>query len=60
MDFEKYIAEHPGSSVIEMDTVYNDVSNSPFVKTLQFVKHHIMKDIFHKAKTSKRNVRRCI
>ena len=51
-DFEKYIAEHPEASVVEMDTVYNDVSNGPFIQTFQFVKYHFMKGIFHKAKTS--------
>ncbi len=51
-DFEAYMALHPNASVIEMDTVYNDVSNGPFVQTFQFVTYHFMKGIFHKNKTS--------
>lgn len=51
-DFEKYMAEHPNASIIEMDTVYNDVSNGPFIQTFQFVDYHFMTGIYHTAKTS--------
>lgn len=51
-DFENYIAAHPNASIVEMDTVYNDVSNGPFIQTFQFVDYHFMKGIFHKTKTS--------
>ena len=29
--FETFMKEHPSFSVVEMDTVYNDVSNGPFI-----------------------------
>lgn len=51
-DYENYMEEHPNASVIEMDTVYNDVSKGPYVQTFQFVKYHFMKGIFHKYKNS--------
>lgn len=51
-DFENYMAQHPEASVVEMDTVYNDVSNGPFIQTFQFVKYHFMKGIFHACKNS--------
>lgn len=52
-DYEDYLHEHPGVSVVEMDTVYNDVSNGPFIQTFQFVDHHLMKGILHEGKTAK-------
>lgn len=51
-DFEAYIMEHPNASIVEMDTVYNDGSNGPFIQTFQFVNYHFMKGIFHESKTS--------
>lgn len=51
-DFEDYMILHPDASVIEMDTVYNDISNGPYVQTFQFVKYHFMKGIFHKVKNA--------
>ncbi len=51
-DFEKYMFNHPNSSIVEMDTIYNDGSNGPFIQTFQFVNYHFMNDIFPRAKTS--------
>jgi IS30 family transposase len=51
-DFLEYIKEHPEASVVEMDTVYNDISNGPFMQTFQFVKQHFMKGVFHDTKTA--------
>ena len=44
--------EHPDAHVIEMDTVYNDVSNGPFVQTFKSVKLGIMIGLFHDTKTA--------
>ena len=51
-DFLEYIKEHPEVSVVEMDTVYNSISDGPFIQTFQFVDQHFMKGIFHDTKTA--------
>lgn len=51
-DFENYLREHPNASIVEMDTVYYDVSNGPFIQTFQFVDYHFMKGILHDEKTA--------
>lgn len=56
LDYQNYIAEHPDASIVEMDTVYNNVSQGPFVQTFQFVKYHYMKGIYHDIKTSEEMV----
>jgi len=50
--FEKFIREHPSSSVVEMDTVYNDVSNGPFIQTFMFVSFGIMVAVYHTTKSA--------
>jgi hypothetical protein len=51
-DFLNYIAEHPDLPVVEMDTVYNDVSDGPFVRTFQFVEQELMIFVYHDTKTA--------
>lgn len=51
-NFEAYMIERPNASVVEMDTVYNDISNGPFIQTFQFVDYHFMKGIYHDTKTA--------
>lgn len=36
-DYKAYKEEHPDAAVTQMDTVYNDVSNGPFIQTFKFV-----------------------
>lgn len=50
--FEKYKMEHPSASIVEMDTVYNDVSNGPFIQTFMIVSYGIMIAVYHTEKTS--------
>lgn len=50
--FETFMKEHPSSSVVEMDTVYNDVSNGPFMQTFMFVSYGLMVAVYHKTKTA--------
>ena len=50
--FHEYMGLHPHVSVVEMDTVYNDVSNGPFIQTFQFVDYNLMIDIYHSEKTA--------
>lgn len=50
--FTQYMDLHPGSSIVEMDTVYNDVSNGPFNQTFQLVDCSLMIAIYHSEKTA--------
>jgi len=51
-DYEEYMKEHPNAKVVEMDTVYNDGSNGPFLQTFQFVELMLMTGILHSTKTA--------
>lgn len=51
-----YIVENEGVSVVQMDTVYNDVSNGPFIQTFKFVKYHFLIAIYHTEKTAQEMV----
>lgn len=50
--FEKHLRDHPSSSVVEMDTVYNDGTNGPFIQTFMFVSFGIMIAVFHTSKNA--------
>lgn len=50
--YQQYMAQHPNTSVVEMDTVYNDVSNGPFIQTFEFVEYDLMVAFYHKEKTA--------
>lgn len=52
-DFEAFISEHPNASVVEMDTVYNDVTNGPFIQTFKFLDYGFTFAIYHESKTEK-------
>ena len=51
-DFESYIQENPNVSVVEMDTVYNDVSNGPFMQTFRFRNLGILFIVYHDTKSA--------
>lgn len=51
-DFQEYLQKHPSASVIEMDTVYNDVSNGPFIQTFMIRDLRVMFGILHSEKTA--------
>lgn len=51
-DYLSYMAEEPESMVVQMDTVYNDVSNGPFMQTFKFVKFDLLIAIYHDTKTA--------
>lgn len=51
--FETYMREHPSLSVVEMDTVYNDGTNGPFIQTFMLVSFGIMIGVLHSAKNAK-------
>ena len=49
-DFEAFISDDPNASVVEMDTVYNDVTNGPFIQTFKFMKYDLLFCILHDRK----------
>lgn len=51
-DFELYKAQTPNTSIVEMDTVYNDVSNGPFIQTFYLVNYDILIALYHENKTA--------
>lgn len=51
-DYCAYIADHPDAFVTQMDTVYNDGSNGPFIQTFKFVKAGILFAFLHEEKTA--------
>ena len=48
--FEEYMSANPNTHVVEMDTVYNDVSNGPFIQTFKFLKYDLLFCIYHEHK----------
>ena len=56
-DFKRYMEENPNANVVEMDTVYNDVENGPFIQTFKFLKYGFLFGIYHKRKTSEEMIK---
>ena len=51
-DFKNYTFENPSLYIMEMDTVYNDVTNGPFIQTFEFNEFGFMFGIFHMSRTA--------
>lgn len=51
-DYEAYREENPDSFVTQMDTVYNDVSNGPFLQTFKFICCGVMVALYHDTRTA--------
>lgn len=51
-DYREYISEHPDVFVTQMDTVYNDETNGPFIQTFKFVNAGVLFAIYHETKTA--------
>ena len=51
-DFLAYMDQHPDVKVVEMDTVYNDVSNGPFLQTFKFRQYDLLICIYQAVKDS--------
>ncbi len=51
-DYKEYISENPDVFITQMDTVYNDETNDPFVQTFKFVNAGILFGILHETKTA--------
>ena len=51
-DYREYISENPDIFVTQMDTVYNDETNGPFIQTFKFVNAGVLFGIYHETKTA--------
>ena len=46
-DYLQYKEDNPLCRVVQMDTVYNDVINGPFIQTFKFLKYGFLLCLFH-------------
>ena len=46
-EYKAYIESHPFAKVVQMDTVYNDITNGPFMQTFKFLRYSFMVIIYH-------------
>ena len=51
-DYQVFMEENPDAFVTEMDTVYNDPSNGPFIQTFKFVPLSLMIAFLHPVKAA--------
>jgi len=51
-DCREYMAENPNVLVTQMDTVYNDGTNGPFIQTFKFICGGLLFALLHNEKTS--------
>ena len=51
-EYEAYMKENPNVSVVEMDTVYNDVSNGPFIQTFKFLDYGFLFGLYHEVRNA--------
>ena len=51
-DYLAYMEENPDAKVVELDTVYNDISNGPFMQTFKFIRYNFFFSLLHDTKTS--------
>jgi len=51
-DFQTYTSENPDVFVTQMDTVYNDGSNGPFIQTFKFIGTGLLFALIHPEKTA--------
>lgn len=51
-DYKEYLSLDPDVSVVQMDTIYNDGTNGPFIQTFKFVNSGLLFALLHGAKTA--------
>lgn len=51
-DYKAYMADHPDVFVTQMDTVYNDEINGPFIQTFKFVSAGVLFAVYQTEKTA--------
>lgn len=49
-DYKALISQHPDLNIVQMDTVYNDVKNGPFIQTFKFIKYGFLFALLHDRK----------
>ncbi len=49
-DYQKYLEANPNASIVEMDSVYNDVTGGPFMQTFKFIKYSFTIIIYRESK----------
>ncbi len=57
-DYQAYIDEHPDARVVQMDTVYNNISEGPFMQTFKFMRYPFTIIIYHDTKDARIHARR--
>lgn len=51
-DYLDYLKENPNARICQMDSVYNDGTNGPFMQTFKFISYSFVIILFHKTKTA--------
>lgn len=51
-DYMDYICEHPDGFITQMDTVYNDATNGPFIQTFKFIGTGLLFALYHQTRTA--------
>lgn len=51
-DYRQYMTENPDVFVTQMDTVYNDETNGPFIQTFKFVNAGVLFAVYQETKTA--------
>ena len=51
-DYSEYISENPDVFITQMDTVYNDETNGPFIQTFKFINAGVLFAIIRNDKTA--------
>lgn len=51
-DYKEYRSENPDVFITQMDTVYNDETNGPFIQTFKFVSAGVLFAVIHDTKTA--------
>ena len=46
-DYLTYTTENPDLPIVQMDTVYNDVTNGPFIQTFKFIRTGLFLAVYH-------------
>ena len=51
-EYDEYMAANPNARVVQMDTVYNDSTNGPFIQTFKFLRYDLLLCLYHEEKTA--------
>ena len=51
-EYREYPEQHPDAFVVQMDTVYNDETNGPFLQTFKFLNADVLFALFQEQKTA--------